>query len=227
MDTIIPMPHVGETWRVRATGEPVAVTDSYATAITGGRVEVASARGRRWSMSLAAFRSRHEPIMTHPLPLDRAIAFAMAVGDGDYHMRVDQSGQMRLAMLTRDAAIASAGGDIDALAGTAAWAASWVAVLDTAGLPATTEVTRRMRREDVLTHDCRTVVITPYHPMSDTHWAAILIEAVGKVARALAPDATSPTGHAGDLRAELVQVAGVALAWAARRLDDAEKEEVG
>ena len=84
-----------------------------------------------------------------------------------------------------------------------------------------------MRREDVLTHDCRTVVITPYHPMSDTHWAAILIEAVGKVARALAPDATSPTGHAGDLRAELVQVAGVALAWAARRLDDAEKEEVG
>lgn len=226
MDTITPMPHVGETWRVCATGEPVAVTDSYATAITGGRVEVASARGRRWSMSLAAFRSRHEPIMTHPRPLDRAIAFAMAVGDGDYHMRVDQPDQMRLAMLTRDAAIASAGGDADALAGTAAWAASWVTVLDTAGLPATTEVTRRMRREDILTHDCRAAVITPCHPsMSDTHWAAILIEAVGKVARALVPDATSPTGCAGDLRAELVQVAGVALTWAARRLDDAEKEE--
>ena len=59
--------------------------------------------------------------------------------------------------------------------------------------------------------------------MSDTHRAAILIEEVGEVARALTPDATTPTGHAGDLRAELVQVATMALAWAARILADTEE----
>ena len=103
------------------------------------------------------------------------------------------------------------------------------AVLDLAGLPAATDAARRVRREEVLIYDCRVeydraaakhAVTTPYHPsMSDVHRAAILIEEVGEVARALTPDAAAPTGHAGDLRAELVQVATMALAWAARILD--------
>ena len=140
---------------------------------------------------------------------------------------------MRLAILTWCASIASSSEDINDLVGVAAWAAAWVAVLDLAGLPAATDAARRVRREEILTHDCRAEYdraaakhhgITPYHPsMSDVHRAAILIEEVGEVARAMTPDATSPTGHAGDLRAELVQVATMALAWAAHLLDDAEK----
>lgn len=64
---------------------------------------------------------------------------------------------------------------------------------------------------------------TPYNPaMSDDDRAAILIEEVGEVARALTPDAHTAVGHAGNLRDELIQTATMALAWLARVLDDQE-----
>nr|WP_300338788.1 hypothetical protein [Actinomyces sp.] len=51
------------------------------------------------------------------------------------------------------------------------------------------------------------------HTMSDRDRSVILLEEVGEVARALTPDAHEPTGHAGDLTDELIQVATVAAAW--------------
>lgn len=57
--------------------------------------------------------------------------------------------------------------------------------------------------------------LTPLHPsMSDDDRAAILLEEVGEVARACTPDARTEVGHAGDLAAELIQVATMALTWA-------------
>lgn len=58
------------------------------------------------------------------------------------------------------------------------------------------------------------------HAMPDMDRAAILIEEVGEVARALTPDADTPTGHAGNLRDELVQVAAMAVAWASTLKED-------
>lgn len=56
--------------------------------------------------------------------------------------------------------------------------------------------------------------ITPLHPsMSDDDRAAILMEEVGEVARACTPDARTEVGHAGELAAELIQVATMALTW--------------
>ena len=65
--------------------------------------------------------------------------------------------------------------------------------------------------------------LTPNNPaMSNDDRAAILIEEVGEVARALTPDANTEVGHAGNLREELIQTATMALAWLARLLDDKE-----
>lgn len=67
--------------------------------------------------------------------------------------------------------------------------------------------------------------MTPYNPeMSDDHRAAILIEEVGEVARACTPDASSPTGHGGDLMDEIVQVATMAVVWLARAVIDSPEE---
>ena len=229
---MIVIPRTGETWLSRSTGEPVTIIDSYATAITGARVAHADEADHRQNDGLVSFHTRYVPAVTRPHPLDRAIDGAIKTDLG-LGVRTDQPDRMRLAILTWCASIASSSEDINDLVGVAAWAAAWVAVLDLAGLPAATDAARRVRREEILTHDCRAEYdraaakhhgITPYHPsMSDVHRAAILIEEVGEVARAMTPDATSPTGHAGDLRAELVQVATMALAWAAHLLDDAEK----
>lgn len=59
---------------------------------------------------------------------------------------------------------------------------------------------------------------TPYNAEATTHddCAAILIEEVGEVARAITPDADTPTGHGGNLVEELIQTITMALAWAAR-----------
>ena len=55
---------------------------------------------------------------------------------------------------------------------------------------------------------------TPAHPtMPDMDRAAILVAQVGEVAKAL-------TGHAGNLRDKLVQVAAMAVAWASALRDD-------
>ena len=55
---------------------------------------------------------------------------------------------------------------------------------------------------------------TPANPaMSDHDRAAILLEEVGEVARALTPDAHTPVGHAGELTSELIQTATMAAAW--------------
>ena len=55
---------------------------------------------------------------------------------------------------------------------------------------------------------------TPAHPtMPDMDRAAILVARVGEVAKAL-------TGHSGNLRDELVQVAAMAIAWASALRED-------
>ncbi|MDO4243783.1 MAG: hypothetical protein Q4C85_08530 [Actinomyces sp.] len=64
--------------------------------------------------------------------------------------------------------------------------------------------------------------MTPYNQgMSDDDRTYILLEEVGEVARACTPDAHTPTGHAGELGAELIQTATMATAWLARVLTDA------
>mgnify|MGYP000843725198 CR=1 FL=1 len=125
-------PRTGETWLSRSTGEPVTITDSYATAIIGARVAHADAAGHRQNDGLISFRARYVPAVTRPHPLDRAIDGAIKTDLG-LGVRTDQPDRMRLAVLTWCASIASSGGDIDDLVGVAAWAAAWVAVLDLAG----------------------------------------------------------------------------------------------
>lgn len=66
---------------------------------------------------------------------------------------------------------------------------------------------------------------TPLNPaMSDEHRAAILMEELGEVARCLTPDADTPTGHAGDLYAELIQAATMAAAWSQHITNTLKKE---
>lgn len=66
---------------------------------------------------------------------------------------------------------------------------------------------------------------TPANPnMSDMHRAAILLEEVGEVARALTPDAKTPVGHAGNLADELIQTATMAAAWLQHLIDQEEAE---
>ena len=151
---MIVTPRTGETWLSRSTGEPVTITDSYATAIIGARVAHADAAGHRQNDGLISFRARYVPAVTRPHPLDRAIDGAIKTDLG-LGVRTDQPDRMRLAVLTWCASIASSGGDIDDLIGVAAWAAAWVAALDLAGLPAATDAARRVHREEVLIYDCQ------------------------------------------------------------------------
>lgn len=66
---------------------------------------------------------------------------------------------------------------------------------------------------------------TPANPnMSDMHRAAILLEEVGEVARALTPDAKTPVGHAGNLADELIQTATMAAAWLQHLINQEEAE---
>lgn len=66
---------------------------------------------------------------------------------------------------------------------------------------------------------------TPANPaMSDHDRAAILLEEVGEVARALTPDAHTETGHAGNLADELIQTATMAAAWLQHLIDQEEAE---
>lgn len=228
--TTIPRP--GDIWRHHFTGYSVTVTDSGATATTGARVAYTDPLCRlRFNDPLDVFLRTYKPARTRPHVLDAAISLALAEEPG---ILPETSDRHRLCTLARYAGDVAQGGARAAdMAMAATVAATWVAILDTAGRPATTKGDRRGRREEILIFDCADEYdraaakhhdITPYHPsMSDTHRAAILIEEVGEVARALTPDAAAPTGHAGDLRAELVQVATMALAWTARILADADE----
>ncbi|WP_136314440.1 hypothetical protein [Actinomyces procaprae] len=103
------------------------------------------------------------------------------------------------------------------LAELARWTVAWA--VDASGL-AEDEIWRRVRVEYDRAHR-KHAGMTPFHPdMSDDARAAILSEEVGEVARALTPDADTPTGHGGDLVDELVQTATMATAWLARALAD-------
>ena len=76
------------------------------------------------------------------------------------------------------------------------------------------DVTAEYRRAHLKHHG-----YTPFSRLvEDYDKFAILGEEIGEVARALTPDATTPTGHAGDLVEELVQVATMAAAWLAREI---------
>mgnify|MGYP000893714043 CR=1 FL=1 len=235
------IPRPGSIWLPRPpdplspihNGHPVTITGAGATATTGARVAYTDPLGRRrLTAALADFVRDYEPARACPHVLDAAIVAALAQEPG---ILPEVGDRWRLCTLTRYAGdVAQGGARAEDMAMAATLAAAWAALLDTAGRPATTEADLLVRREEILIYDCAAEYdraaakhhgITPYHPaMSDTHRAAILVEEVGEVARALTPDATAPTGHAGDLRAELVQVATMALAWAARLLADADEE---
>lgn len=224
--TDAPLPGTGTIWFSRSTRRAVVIIDTCPTA-TGTRTTYDDPLSRRsHSADLADFLRAYEPARTRPHVLDAAIAAALAEEPG---ILPETSDRHRLCTLTRYAGDVAQGGarPMD-MAMAATLAAAWAADLDLAGRPATTDADQLVRREEILIYDCAAEYnraaakhhgITPYHPaMSDTHRAAILIEEVGEVARALTPDATAPTGHAGDLRAELIQVATMALAWTARLL---------
>lgn len=129
----------------------------------------------------------------------------------------------------------SSGAKRFALTATAARAALWAAYLDEKtngssprGLRRRRGRARRILENDVVAeyqraHD-KHHGHTPFHPaVAERMKFVILAEEVGEVARALTPDADTPVGHAGDLRDELVQVATMALAWAARIIVDTER----
>lgn len=231
------IPRTGDIWRSRASGRSVTITDAGATATTGARVAYTDPLGRRRNdAALADFLRGYEPARTSPHVLDAAIAAALAEEPG---ILPEVGDRWRLCTLTRYAGDVAQGGARAAdLAMAATLAAAWAALLDTAGDPAATEADILVRREEILIYDCAAEYdraaaahygsipydLTPYHPdLTDTQRAAILIEAVGEVAGAMIPDAASPTGHAGDLRADLVRAATMALAWAARLLADADE----
>lgn len=228
------IPRTGAIWRRRTTHHPVVtITDAGATATTGALVSYADLLGRRrLTAALADFVRDYEPARACPHVLDAAIAAALSEEPG---ILPEMGDRWRLCTLTGYAGDVAGGGVRgEDLAMAATLAAAWAALLDTAGDPAATEADILVRREEILIYDCAAEYdraaakhdgITPYHQgMTDVHRAAILIEEVGEVARALTPDAAAPTGHAGDLRAELVQVATMALAWAARMLADADED---
>lgn len=64
----------------------------------------------------------------------------------------------------------------------------------------------RLKAAGRFTHTCA-------DPMSNADRLIVLIEEVGEVARAIMPDEDRPATWRRDLRAELVQVAAVAVAW--------------
>lgn len=232
------IPRTGDIWRSRASGRSVTITDAGATATTGARVAYTDPLGRRRNdTALADFLRDYEPARTRHHVLDAAIGLALAQEPG---VLPEVGDRWRLCTLARYAGDVARGRcrPMD-MAMAATLAAEWVATLDTAGDPAATEDDILVRREEILIYDCAAEYdraaathygsipydLTPYHPdLTDTQRAAILIEAVGEVARAMIPDAALPTGYAGDLRAELVRVATMALAWAARMLADADED---
>lgn len=222
------IPRAGDIWRHRTTGRSVTIADA------GARVAYTDLPGRRrHDAALADFVRGYEPARTRPHVLDAAIGLALAEEPG---ILPEATYRWRLCTLARHAgAVAQGGARAADMAMTATVAAAWAADLDLAGRrPTVIDADYTGRREEILIFDCAAEYdraaakhhgITPYHQgMSDTHRAAILIEEVGEVARALTPDAAAPTGHAGDLRAELVQVATMALAWTARILADADED---
>lgn len=228
------IPRTGGIWRHRASGRSVTIADAGATATTGARVAYTDPLGRRrHDAALADFVRDYEPARTRPHVLDAAIGLALAEEPG---ILPEEGDRWLLCTLTSYAGDVAQGGarPVD-MAMAATLAAAWAALLDTAGRPATTEADQLVRREEILIYDCAAEYdraaamhygsipydLSPHHPdLTDTQRAAILIEAVGEVAGAMIPDATAPTGHAGDLRAELVRAATMALAWAARMLAD-------
>lgn len=227
------IPRAGDIWRHRTSGRSVTIADAGATATTGARVAYTDPLGRRrLDAALADFVRGYEPARPSPHVLDAAIGLALAEEPG---ILPEVGDRHRLCSLARYAGDVARGGarPMD-MAMAATVAAAWAADLDLAGRrPTVIDADYTGRREEILIFDCpieydRAAAkhhgITPYHQgMTDVHRAAILIEEVGEVARALTPDATAPTGHAGDLRAELVQVATMALAWTARMLADADE----
>lgn len=233
------IPRTGDIWRHRTSGRSVTIADTGATATTGARVAYTDPLGRRrHDAALADFVRGYEPARTRPHVLDAAIGLALAEEPG---ILPETSDRHRLCTLTRYAGGVARGGcrPMD-MAMAAAYAAEWVAILDTAGDPAATEADILVRREEILIYGCAAEYdraaaahygsipydLTPYYPdLTDTQRAAILIEAVGEVAGAMISDAASPTGYAGDLRAELVRAATMALAWTARMLADADEED--
>ena len=231
------IPRTGDIWRSRASGRSVTITDAGATATTGARVAYTEPLGRRRNdTALADFVRDYEPARTRHHVLDAAIGLALAQEPG---VLPEVGDRWRLCTLTRYAGDVAQGGARAAdMAMAATLAAAWAALLDTAGRPATTDADQLVRREEILIYDCAAEYdraaathygsipydLTPYHPdLTDTQRAAVFLGAVGEVARAMIPDAASPTGYDGDLRAELVRVATMALAWAARLLADADE----
>lgn len=96
------------------------------------------------------------------------------------------------------------------LAKTAAVAIAWTTDVTGTDLD---DVTDRVRDEYDIAY-LKHAGNTPLNPaMPDMHRAAILLEEVGEVARALTPDAHTPVGHAGNLADELIQTATMAAAW--------------
>ena len=233
------IPRTGAIWRRRTTHHPVVtITDAAATATTGALVSYADLLGRRrLTAALADFARDYEPARACPHVLDAAIAAALSEEPG---ILPEMGDRWRLCTLTGYAGDVAGGGVRgEDLAMAATLAAAWAALLDTAGDPAATEADILVRREEILIYDCAAEYdraaaahygsipydLTPYHQdLTDTQRAAILIEAVGEVAGAMIHDAASPTGYAGDLRAELVRAATMALAWAARMLADADED---
>lgn len=232
------IPRAGDIWRHRTSGRSVTIADAGATATTGARVAYTDPLGRRrHDAALADFVRGYEPARTRPHVLDAAIGLALAEEPA---LLPEVGDRWRLCTLTRYAGDVAQGGARAAdMAMAATIAAAWAAILDTAGRPATTDADQLVRREEILIYDCAAEYdraaaahygsipydLTPYHPdLTDTQRAAIFLEAVGEVAGAMITDAASPTGYAGDLRAELVRAATMALAWAARLLADADED---
>ena len=137
-------------------------------------------------------------------PLDQAIArtrrFRVPV--------LSSTRRERLAELYTGAAIAATRPTVLELTVLAVRAAAWAS---TVGVPDPWAAVRAEFDRAYAKHRG----LTPLHSsMSDDDRAAILLEEVGEVARACTPDARTEVGHAGDLAAELVQVATMALTWA-------------
>ena len=138
-----------------------------------------------------------------------------------------ESTQYRLSMLARSAGLAidpdyDGHMRFDTLCALAADAIDWVTALDGDD---SRQAFTRVLRQDVQAEweraNRKHNGNTPAKPsMPDMDRAAILLEEVGEVARALTPDADTPTGHAGNLRDELVQVAAMAVAWASTLRED-------
>jgi len=87
----------------------------------------------------------------------------------------------------------------------------WTAVLD--------EVARERERQEQLRADGKfaaTCATTDKYEMTDPECLAVLAEEFGEVARAVCEGMPGNIENTASLRAELIQVAAVAVAWAER-----------